>query len=217
MDIVVHRKRREIGVPVEQKSSRHLWIIFYLSWFIASGICPPFSFADIYKFVDEEGVTHISNVPSDSRYKLWWKEATWEQRKAALKSPLFDNLINKAASKYHVESDLIRAVIKAESDFNHQALSRKGAAGLMQLMPETASRYDVNNRFDPWSNIEGGVRYLRYLLDIFKGDLELALAAYNAGEGAVAKYNNNVPPYRETQTYVQRVKNYLENYRSTIY
>lgn len=172
------------------------------------------SFADIYKFEDEDGVIHISNVPTDERYRLWWQEATPEQRRDALKSPLFESHILKAAQKHNVESDLIKAVIKAESDFNHRAVSRKGARGLMQLMPGTAYQYRVNDSFDPWSNIEGGVRYLRYLLDQFNGNLELALAAYNAGEGAVAKYNNRIPPYQETQTYVQRVLRYLNKYRS---
>ncbi len=172
------------------------------------------SFADIYKFEDEDGVIHISNVPTDERYRLWWREATPEQRRKALKSPLFESHILKAAERHRVESDLVKAVIKAESDFNHRAVSRKGAKGLMQLMPGTAYRYRVNDTFDPWSNIEGGVRYLRYLLDLYNGDLELALAAYNAGEGAVAKYNNRIPPYQETQTYVQRVLRYLKKYRS---
>jgi soluble lytic murein transglycosylase-like protein len=169
-------------------------------------------FADIYKYVDEEGITHITNLPTDPRYRLWMVEPKPE-RKGAMKVP-YDSQIMDAAEKYNVESHLIRAVIKAESDFNQWAISRKGARGLMQLMPGTAYRYQVNNHFDPWSNIEGGVRYLRYLLDTFKGDLTLALAAYNAGEGAVAKYNNRVPPYQETQSYVKRVKLYLEKFRS---
>jgi soluble lytic murein transglycosylase-like protein len=180
-------------------------------WFVSF---PVFSAADIYKFVDENGVTHISNVPNDSRYELWWREATPEQRGKALTSPLFESLILKAADQYHVESDLLKAVIKAESDFNHLAVSRKGAMGLMQLMPATADRYRVNRFFDPWSNIEGGARYLRYLLDLFGGSLELALAAYNAGEGAVTKYNNRIPPYQETRSYIQRVKRYLKKYRN---
>jgi soluble lytic murein transglycosylase-like protein len=199
---------------VKRNGLTKVCVVLYLALFITLGISPNYSFADIYKFVDEEGVTHISNVPTDERYKLWWKEATPDQRRAVLKSPLFEGLISDAAKKHNVESDLIKAVIKAESDFNHKAVSRKGAAGLMQLMPCTANRYQVSNAFDPWNNIEGGVRYLRYLMDHYNGNLELALAAYNAGEGAVAKYNNCVPPYQETRTYVKRVKHYLERYRS---
>jgi len=173
---------------------------------------PLFSSADIYKFVDEEGVTHITNVPTDARYRLWWKEATPSQRRTLLKSPPYEAMILDAARKHNVESNLIKAVIKAESDFNHRAVSRKGAKGLMQLMPKTADRFQVRSSFDPWSNIEGGVRYLRHLLDLFNGDLTLTLAAYNAGEGAVAKYNNRVPPYQETRTYIQRVLRYLRQY-----
>jgi soluble lytic murein transglycosylase-like protein len=191
-------------------------LVFFLTiGMLALGLSfPLLSSADIYKFVDEDGVTHITNVPTDSRYRLWWKEATPSQRRALLKSPPFESMILDAARKHNVESDLIKAVIKAESDFNHRAVSRKGAKGLMQLMPRTADRFQVRSSFDPWSNIEGGARYLRHLLDLFNGDLTLALAAYNAGEGAVAKYNNQVPPYQETRTYIQRVLRYFRQYKS---
>jgi len=107
---------------------------------------------------------------------------------------------------------LIKAVIKAESNFNHRAVSPVGAQGLMQLMPKTASDLKVEDSFHPEKNIEGGARYLRYLLNTYKGDLTLALAAYNAGEKAVAKYNYNVPPYRETQNYVKRVFSFYKSY-----
>ncbi len=189
------------------------WVVLCLTGAILACPCRGVAMADIYKFVDESGVTHISNVPTDPRYRLWWKEATPEERKKALKSPVYESLIVDAARKHRVEPNLVKAVIKAESDFNHRAVSRKGARGLMQLMPATAYRFSVGNSFDPWSNIEGGVRYLRHLLDLFQGNLELALAAYNAGEGAVARYNNTVPPYPETRTYIQRVVRYLERYR----
>ena len=124
----------------------------------------------------------------------------------------YDSLITKASQKYNVESALIKAVIKAESNFNHMAVSRKGAKGLMQLMPSTASSLQVRDSFHPENNIEGGVRYLRYLLRYFNDNLPLALAAYNAGENAVIKYGG-VPPYRETQNYVQRVLSYLDKYK----
>jgi len=124
----------------------------------------------------------------------------------------YDELINKAANKFKLDSALIKAIIKAESNFNHRAVSRVGAQGLMQLMPKTASSMNVEDSFHPEKNIEGGARYLRYLLNTYKGNLDLALAAYNAGEKAVAKYNYNIPPYRETQNYVKRVYSFYKSY-----
>jgi len=121
--------------------------------------------------------------------------------------------ISSAATQYGVEEAIVRAIIHAESSYNSGALSRVGAQGLMQLMPATARRFGVNNAFDPAQNIRGGVQYLGWLLKRFNGDLKLAAAGYNAGEGAVAKYKG-VPPYAETQRYVQRVAVLAERYRS---
>ena len=169
--------------------------------------------ADIYKYVDKEGVLHLTNVPSDhnAKYVMILKE------KRILFQPnidvnKYDDLITKAADKFKLDSALIKAVIKAESNFNHRAVSPVGAQGLMQLMPKTASDLKVEDSFHPEKNIEGGARYLRYLLNTYKGDLTLALAAYNAGEKAVAKYNYNVPPYRETQNYIKRVFSFYKSY-----
>jgi soluble lytic murein transglycosylase-like protein len=172
--------------------------------------------ADIYKYVDKEGVLHLTNTPTDhnAKYVMILRE------KRILFQPnidvnKYDDLITKAANKFKLDSALIKAVIKAESNFNHRAVSPVGAQGLMQLMPKTASDLKVEDSFHPEKNIEGGARYLRYLLNTYKGDLTLALAAYNAGEKAVAKYNYNVPPYRETQNYVKRVYSFYDSYRST--
>ena len=169
--------------------------------------------ADIYKYVDKEGVLHLTNVPSDhnAKYVMIMKE------KRILFQPnidvnKYDDIITKAADKFKLDSALIKAVIKAESNFNHRAVSPVGAQGLMQLMPKTASSLNVADSFHPGKNIEGGARYLRYLLNAYKGDLTLALAAYNAGEKAVAKYNYNIPPYRETQNYVKRVFSFYKSY-----
>jgi hypothetical protein len=169
--------------------------------------------ADIYKYVDEEGVLHLTNVPTDHKvnYVLILKEKRILFQ-ANLDVTKYDELINKAANKFKLDSALIKAIIKAESNFNHRAVSRVGAQGLMQLMPKTASSMNVEDSFHPGKNIEGGARYLRYLLNTYKGNLDLALAAYNAGEKAVAKYNYNIPPYRETQNYVKRVYSFYKSY-----
>jgi soluble lytic murein transglycosylase-like protein len=168
-------------------------------------------YADIYKYVDNEGVLHLTNVPSipNAKYVLILRE-----KRILFQSNIdvnkFDHIISNAAKKFRIDSTLIKAIIKAESNFNHQAVSRVGAQGLMQLMPATAYALQVENVFHPENNIEGGTRYLRYLLNTYRGNLKLTLAAYNAGERAVAKYNNNVPPYRETQNYIRRVLSYYE-------
>ena len=115
-----------------------------------------------------------------------------------------DDVIDKAAQKHSVDANLVRALIKQESNFNPSAVSNKGAMGLMQLMPGTARQLGVSDPFDPQQNVDAGVKHLKQLLDNYNGDVRLGLAAYNAGEGAVAR-NNGVPPYRETQEYVKKI------------
>ena len=131
-----------------------------------------------------------------------------------LNTSAYSDEISRAAKQYGVDEAIVRAIIHAESAFNPNALSRVGAQGLMQLMPATAQRFGVGNPFDAGQNIQGGVKYLAWLLKRFNGDLTLAAAGYNAGEGAVDKYNG-VPPYKETQRYVQRVGVLAERYRGT--
>jgi len=192
-----------------------LHIIFALGVFFAVQILVTSNaYADIYKYVDEDGVLHLTNVPSvpNAKYVLILKE-----KRVHFKSDIdinkYDHIIAKAAKKYKVDEALIKAIIKAESNFNHEAVSPVGAQGLMQLMPATAYALQVEDVFQPENNIEGGVRYLRYLLNTYRGDLRLALAAYNAGETAVAKYSNNVPPFRETRNYINRVMSYYDEFR----
>ncbi|HEY2989236.1 MAG TPA: lytic transglycosylase domain-containing protein, partial [Candidatus Binatia bacterium] len=123
----------------------------------------------------------------------------------------FDGLISSSSQRYGVDSALVRAVVKVESDFNEAARSHKGAQGLMQLMPDTARLHNVANAYDPEENIDGGVRHLRLLLDRYQGNLQLTLAAYNAGIQAVDKYRG-IPPYSETKEYVRRVLSYHQRY-----
>ncbi|MGZ3577568.1 MAG: transglycosylase SLT domain-containing protein [Syntrophales bacterium] len=171
--------------------------------------------ADIYKYEDAQGVIHLTNIPTESgvKYVLIMREKrVLLDRKLGDNMSQYDDLIIKASEKHKIEPALIKAIIKAESNFNHRDVSPKGARGLMQLMPATASSLQVQDSFHPENNIEGGVRYLRYLLNYFNGNLPLALAAYNAGENAVIRHRG-VPPYRETQVYVQRVLSYLDKFR----
>ena len=186
--------------------------VFWLAALALTLLLPSQTLADIYKYVDEEGVIHFTNVPTDGKFKLFYREKPVHfQSELGLKLEKYDHLIFKASEKYNVNYNLIKAVIKAESNFNPQAVSRAGARGLMQLMPKTAYAYQVQDSFEPESNIEAGVRYLRYLLNLFQGDLYLALAGYNAGENAVIK-NKGIPPYPETRTYVQRVLRFYQEY-----
>jgi soluble lytic murein transglycosylase-like protein len=166
--------------------------------------------------VDENGVIHFTNCPRDAKFKLYIRES---QDDVGSESPGFfvkdsaqyDSLISEFSKKYQVDFALIKAMIRAESGFNPTAVSRKGAKGLMQLMPETASRLNVSNVFNPRENIEGGVRYFKYLLSLFDNDVRLSLAAYNAGENLVADLRS-IPPYRETVDYVRKVLSYYQSY-----
>jgi len=169
------------------------------------------SMADVYKYVDENGIVHLSNVPLNPKYKVLIKEGPVHFIPGT-DFTKYDSLIIEAARKYRVDHALVKAVIKTESNFNHKAVSKKGAKGLMQLMPQTASILGVNDCFHPEDNIIGGIRHLGYLIDLFNGNIPLALAAYNAGEGAVAKHRG-IPPYHETRIYIRRVLANYDHYR----
>lgn len=177
--------------------------------------------ADIYRYEDEEGVVHFTDVPTDRRFKLFMRDLKKDKRlrttfrlgECARNPEEFASIINQCSLEYGVDKALVQAVIHAESGYNPNAVSPKGAAGLMQLMPKTAQGLKVNDSFNPTENIRGGVRYLRFLLDTFKGDVTLALAAYNAGLSKVAKYGG-IPPYNETRTYVAKVLSYQKSYQT---
>ena len=174
--------------------------------------------ANIYSFTDEKGVVHFSNLPHlDRRYRMVYRIPTsGEMRPNAWSSsgPVtidigkYVPIIANAAKLHGLDPKLIHAVIRAESGYNARAMSPKGAVGLMQLIPATAQRYGVNNINDPSENIYGGTRYLRDLLTMFNGNVELALAGYNAGENAVIRAGNRIPNYPETMAYVPKVMNF---------
>jgi len=179
--------------------------------------------ADIYKYVDKHGRVILTDKPAHTGYKrlvkTWkgWEEAKLPKNFNWIKNQKkYDPTIRSVAKMYKLPHTLLHAVITAESSYNPNAISRAGAVGLMQLMPATAKQYGVSNRRDPKQNIYGGSRYLRYLLKLFKNDLTLALAAYNAGEGTVKKYGNKVPPYKETRNYVKKVIKYYKKYRGSM-
>ena len=177
----------------------------------------PVSQADIYRQIDQNGGVVFTDKPIGSNFKLVMKtprrggSAYRVFKENRLK---FMPLVRRSSKEYKVDSALILAVIHAESAYNPLAKSRAGAVGLMQLMPQTAKRFGVVDREDAGQNIQGGTQYLRLLLELFNYDLRLALAAYNAGESAVARFNNTIPPYPETQQYVSRVITYYQEYLS---
>ena len=187
-----------------------LWVVLAAGFFLASA-----AEAGVYQFRDENGTVHYTNVPTHPRYHLLqrWQPspdppAGSPSRAAASRTPWparFAEVIQAAVERHRVDRRLVEAVIAVESAGNPQALSPKGAQGLMQLMPQRSAALGVQNPFDPRQNVDGGVRHLRELLDRFAGDVTLALAAYNAGEGAVATHRG-VPPYPETQDYVRKVR-----------
>lgn len=195
-------------------------------------ILPLTAGADIYKYVDAEGKIYFTDAPlQGDDLKLEWKRdatkvakentakvlAIGRSRPFVESAPVdlsarrarYERIIELVARQENLRPELLHAVVRTESAYNPVAVSPAGATGLMQLMPATAARYRVADIDDPTENLRGGARYLRDLLDMFGNDLQLALAAYNAGENAVAQYGNRIPPYPETQRYVRKVLQYL--------
>jgi soluble lytic murein transglycosylase-like protein len=172
----------------------------------------PIARADIFKYVDKNGRVYLTDKPTHEGYKLLiktWKG--WEEKKSSWQDykknrQRFTPAIDRIAARHQLSNALVHAVIKAESSYDPNARSSAGAVGLMQLMPATAQV----------ANMEGGTRYLKDLLGMFNNDLTLALAAYNAGENAVKRYNNQIPPYEETRHYVNKVLGYYKEYKASM-
>jgi soluble lytic murein transglycosylase-like protein len=190
---------------------------------------PSIAAADIYQWTDAEGVVHFTNrSATNPAAKVYIKGSSAPAATNAVRPGVtpfapqdrdparyarYDEYIRQAAALYQIPEPLVRAVIKVESDYDARSVSYAGARGLMQLMPETADRMQVRDIFDPRENIFGGVRYLRVLANMFNGDLELTIAGYNAGEGAVVQYGG-IPPYAQTKDYVVKVTQYYRRYRT---
>lgn len=177
------------------------------------------AYADIYQYVDENGVVCYTDLPLGKKANRVLKEKSkltsvkqQAVRRVPKKTSTYQSIIHEKATKYNIDPHLVRAIIKTESNWNERAISRKGAMGLMQLMPATASEMKVYDPFNPEENIEGGTKYLRYLLELFNGDLTLALAAYNAGPKAIERFGVT-PPFPETIQYVNKV---LSFYNGTL-
>ena len=210
-----------------QRSALSVFAFFVIS--LVSAPC----FADIWGYIDEQGVSRLSNHQVNERYLLIRKEAPRPMAEAFSPPPQFERsaansgiipvnailraqyapLIAEVARHYNLDALLLHAIITVESGYNSKAKSPAGAIGLMQLMPGTAARYAVKNIWDPLENLHGGARYLTYLLGLFRNNLDLVLAAYNAGEGAVMQAGNKIPPFAETRAYVPSVLTHYDRYR----
>lgn len=203
--------RWRIGVFADDACARRIglglvvslgMIVFAASAALADG--------ELYGYVSTTGTVHMTNVPTDQRFG----EINFKPRyHAAVSDQELEEAVIRYAYEYRLSPALLLAVMKAESSFDPTVISKAGAVGLMQLIPETAIRHGVRNLYDTRDNIGGGARHLRYLLDRFHGNIRLALAAYNAGEKKVDRYRQ-IPPFKETQLYVKKVMGYYREYRS---
>jgi soluble lytic murein transglycosylase len=190
------------------------WVIAFIATLSRPGAC------EIYYHIDQNGVMHFTNAPTSAsiRYQNFFKEipvshpkSPTTNRSPSVERSSFDRFIALAAKQHGISEPLLKAIIKAESNFDPRAVSKKGAIGLMQIMPDTLKDLNINDPFDPKQNIMGGAQYLKFLMKRFEGNLPLAIAAYNAGPENVKRYNN-IPPFKETENYVRRVLAYYEGY-----
>lgn len=209
-------------------------LTFIIAW-LALVSLGPYATADIYGYAGEDGTIYLSDTPADEHYELLATSPVEPVKNTPNTAPALpvetrtafadvDNktiqgmpyqaIVKVAAETNRLDGALLHAVITAESNYNPRAVSPKGAVGLMQLMPNTARRYGVTNSYDPAQNIQGGARYLSYLLNLFDNDFRLAVAAYNAGENSVLRHGRNIPPFRETSDYVRKVMGLYKRYSS---
>ena len=188
-------KRRSIGRLVE---------VLFIS------VAAPTVQADIYMFIDSQGVLNFTNAPTSSQYTLYIKE----RPKSSETTKKYDGIIQEASNKFGLSFSLLKAIIRAESNFDSRAISKKGALGLMQIMPQNLQAFNIRDPYDPKDNIMGGARYFKSLMERFEGKLPLALSAYNAGPTVVEKYRN-IPPIKETKDYVKKVMKYYYLYQKS--
>ena len=178
---------------------------------IAMCLAPLYGYSGIYGYVDERGVYHFTNmIPVGKKFKIIVPDQNATVLVPDRDNNNYDTLIMRHSTMHGVDPLLVKAVMKAESNFNPYARSPKGAQGLMQLMPDTARLMMVDNPYDPDDNIKGGTKYLKFLDEMFQGDMELMLAGYNAGPNRVVEHNMKVPPIEETKTFIKRVKEYYK-------
>jgi soluble lytic murein transglycosylase-like protein len=205
------------------KPLRRIQMWSALTSFLVTGLCllHP-AVADIYGYTANDGTVNLSNVPADGRYAIVVRAPEVVPPRAAVEvlpptiaqKVHYDRIVDEVAKAYGLDSALLHAVISVESRYRSDAVSRKGAAGLMQLMPVLARHYGVADPFDPVQNLHGGAKHLRHLLKAYNNDVSLALAAYNSGETAVARHGRRIPPFRETTSYVPRVLGFYRKYRA---
>lgn len=192
------------------------WIIIRIH-ILAILLISSYSHGQIYQYQDKDGTFHFTNVPTDKRFKLLNKNKSDSDKirsKKRIQPHILHKAINNVSKRHRIDPNLVKAVIKVESDFDPTAISSAGAIGLMQLMPKTAEQLNVFDPFDPEQNIEAGVRYLSYLLSSFNGDLKMSLAAYNAGENLVRRHKS-IPPIEETRHYIKKVLSYYRDFGAT--
>jgi soluble lytic murein transglycosylase-like protein len=208
-----HPENERLGTKMKRWLSNYRTGCVFILWLLTWVFFPPLADADIYMYRDNSGVMHFSNVPTTPRYRLYVREAPRYSGMSA-SSSRYDHLILDASRRHGISFPLIKAIIRAESSFNPRAVSKKGAMGLMQLMPESARSLNVRDPFNPQENIMAGSQYFRQLMDRYKGKLALSLSAYNAGPRVVDRYMS-IPPIAETERYVEKVLGFYRLYKTS--